>query len=75
VIAGKLGELGVRQACKCQYFQLSGNFSHCHLHMASLFVCLFETVSCLVAQAGLKFAILLSEPSECWDYRHAPDTS
>jgi hypothetical protein len=26
----------------------------------------------LVTQANFKLTILLSQPSECWDYRHAP---
>jgi hypothetical protein len=33
------------------------------------FFCFFETGSPYVAQAGLKFMILLPQPPECWDYR------
>jgi hypothetical protein len=35
------------------------------------FYLFIEIVSC-VAQAGLKFAILLPEPLECWNYRRLP---
>lgn len=31
-----------------------------------------ETGSFYVAQAGLKFIILFSQPPECWDYRQVP---
>jgi hypothetical protein len=32
----------------------------------------FETGSCQIAQAGFDLVILLPQPPECWDYRHAP---
>jgi hypothetical protein len=32
----------------------------------------FETASYSVAQAGVELKILLSQPPECWDYKHAP---
>jgi hypothetical protein len=37
-----------------------------------VFIDLLETGSRYVAQAGLKFLILLPQPPECWDFRHAP---
>jgi hypothetical protein len=32
----------------------------------------FNIGSCFVAQADLKVTILLPQPAECWDYKHAP---
>jgi hypothetical protein len=35
---------------------------------AQTFMSFFETGSSFVAQAGLKFTILLPSPPECWDH-------
>jgi hypothetical protein len=32
----------------------------------------FKSVSCYIAQVGLKLVIFLPQPPECWDYRHEP---
>jgi hypothetical protein len=50
----------------------SANMGYCIYLFVYLFMVVFETGSQYVAQAGLKLAILLSQPLEYRNYRHVP---
>jgi hypothetical protein len=61
--------LNTHHSARCEIYSLLLDLIHL-ITLVLHFV--FETGSCCVVQAGLKLAILLSQPPACWDYRAVP---
>jgi hypothetical protein len=40
-------------------------------HPWFIYLFIFETGSCCVTHGGVEL-VILSQPSECWDYRYSP---
>jgi hypothetical protein len=46
-----------------------------NMYFYTIFFLFFETVSPIVAKAGFKLTVLLSQPPKGWHYRHEPSSS